>query len=102
MEVRLHPSARLLPGLLDAAAQLRASAPASRPELETLSATLESGLLVAPCDVARELLRVAIDEAGERVAAASTRLLRGEGSVAELRGCVTRLDGLLDVLCVVA
>lgn len=102
MEVRLSPSARLLPELLDAVELLRASALASRPELETLSAALEGGLLVAPCDVAQELLRVAIDEAGERVAAESTRLLRGEGSVAELRACMTRLDGLLDVLDVVA
>jgi hypothetical protein len=43
-------------------------------------------------------LRVAVDEAGERVAAASTRLLRGEGSLADLRAELTRLSGLVDLL----
>jgi hypothetical protein len=41
---------------------------------------------------------VAIDEAGERVAAQSTRLLRGGGSPAGLRAELTRLGALLDLL----
>jgi hypothetical protein len=49
-------------------------------------------------DLLTELMTVAIDEAGERVGLASTRLLRGEGSAAELRARVATLAGLLDLL----
>ena len=41
---------------------------------------------------------MAIDEAGERVAGQSTRLLRGEGSPLDLRAELTRLSALLDLL----
>jgi hypothetical protein len=49
-------------------------------------------------DLLAELMTVAIDEAGEQVGLASTRLLRGEGSTADLRAEVARLGALLDLL----
>jgi hypothetical protein len=54
--------------------------------------------LTAPLSVVEELLRVAIDDAGERVAAQSTSLLRGGGSPSDLRAELTRLSALVDLL----
>jgi hypothetical protein len=59
---------------------------------------LAGGRLTARRGLLGELLTVAIDEAGERVGLASTRLVRGEGSAAELRGAMARLSALLDLL----
>jgi hypothetical protein len=59
---------------------------------------LAGGQLTARRDLLDELLRVAIDEAGDQVGLASGRLLRGEGSAAELRERVATLDGLLGLL----
>jgi hypothetical protein len=54
--------------------------------------------LIGRRDLLTELITVAIDEAGEQVGLASSRLLRGEGSAAELRARVATLVGLLDLL----
>jgi hypothetical protein len=62
------------------------------------SARLEGAELTAPPEKLRDLLAVAIDEAGERVSSASTRLLRGEDEPAELRAELVRLGALLDLL----
>lgn len=61
-------------------------------------ASLAGDQLTAPRDLLTELLTVAIDEAGEQVGLASTGLVRGEGSAAELRATMARLAGLLDLL----
>jgi hypothetical protein len=54
--------------------------------------------LTARRDLLTELLTVAIDEAGEQVGQASTRLVRAEGSAADLRAAMVRLSALLDLL----
>jgi len=92
--------AGLVPGLVDALDHLRSSSVAERQgALEELASALAvGGPLRAPRDVLHELLTVAIDEAGERVSRAATRLVRGEGSVRELRGEVGRLTELLALL----
>jgi hypothetical protein len=95
----LSMPADLVPGLVYALDDLRGSAAAERRvELDGLAAGLSSGAtLTARRDLLGELLAVAIDEAGERVAGAGTRLLRGEGGAAELRTALDRLGGLLDL-----
>jgi hypothetical protein len=67
---------------------------ASNPE----AVDLAGGQVTARRDLLDELLRVAIDEAGDQVGLASARLLRGEGSAAELRARIATLNGLLDLL----
>jgi hypothetical protein len=62
------------------------------------AADLADGQLTARRDLLTELFRAAIDEAGDQVGLASGRLLRGEGSAAELRARVATLSGLLDLL----
>jgi hypothetical protein len=57
-----------------------------------------SGELTGPRTVLRELLAVAIDEAAEALGGDCTRLLRGAGSVDEVRAGVAELSGLLDLL----
>jgi hypothetical protein len=59
---------------------------------------LAEGQLTARRDLLDELTRVAIDEAGDQVGLASGRLLRGEGSDAQLRARIATLTGLLDLL----
>jgi hypothetical protein len=54
--------------------------------------------LTGPPEVIRELLAVALDEAGERVSDASTRLLRGEDTTAELRSSLSEASALLELL----
>ena len=61
-------------------------------------ASLAGDQITARRDLLTELLTVAIDEAGEQVGLASTRLVRGEGTAAELRAAVARLGALLDLL----
>ena len=65
---------------------------------QELSRRLERRDFTAPRDALRELLAVAIDEAGDRVAQASTRLLRGDATTAELRAALDELGALLDLL----
>jgi hypothetical protein len=48
--------------------------------------------------VLREATLVAIDDAGEQVAAACTALLRGEGSLPELSAQLESLESLLELL----
>jgi hypothetical protein len=45
-----------------------------------------------------EAIRVAIDDAGERLSELCTSLLRGEGSLTELRSQFEALGGLLELL----
>jgi hypothetical protein len=96
--------ADLAPGLVGALDHLRTTAAADRREpLDALARDLAGGgPLTARRDLLSELLAVAIDEAGERVGLQSTRLLRGEGSAAELRTGIGQLTGLLDLLETVA
>ena len=54
--------------------------------------------LTGPRALVRELLAVALDEAGERIGDASTRLLRGEDAAAELRALLSEASGLLALL----
>jgi len=87
--------AHVVPGLVDALEQLRQS---GRADLDPLARQLaEGGPLTARRDLLGELLAVAIDEAGERIGARSTGLLRGEGSAGELRAPLAELGGLLDL-----
>lgn len=53
--------------------------------------------LTARRDLLRELLVVAIDEAGDVLGGRCTRLLRGEASAGEVRAGVAELSGLLDL-----
>jgi hypothetical protein len=92
--------ADLVSRLVDALYQLRSTTSAERSgTLDELASQLAAGgPLKAQREVLRELLTVAIDEAGDRVSVASTRLLRGLGSGAEVRTEVERLSGLLELL----
>jgi hypothetical protein len=98
--------ADLVSGLVGALDLLRSTGVADRrAPLEDLARDLAAappppGALevTARRDLLRELLAVAIDEAGEEVGVESTRLLRGEGSAAEVRARLGRLGGLLDLL----
>jgi hypothetical protein len=96
----LSPPADLVPGLVGALDHLRSTAAADRrAPLDELARDLAAGgPLTARRDLLSELLAVAIDEAGDRIGLQSTRLLRGEGSAAELRAAVAQLSGLLDLL----
>jgi hypothetical protein len=91
--------ADLVPGFVDALDHLRASAAAERrAELDDVAASLSGGATVtARRDLLGELLAVAIEEAGERVASAGARLLRGEGGAAELRAAIDGVGRLLDL-----
>ena len=87
--------AHVVPGLVDALEQLR---PSGHADLDALALQLaEGGPLTARRDLLGELLAVAVDEAGERIGARSTNLLRGEGSAGELRAPLAELGGLLDL-----
>jgi hypothetical protein len=55
------------------------------------------GALTGSRAAVRELLAVAIDEAGEHVSLAATALLRGEGTAAELRAALAEAGALLDL-----
>jgi hypothetical protein len=89
----LSPPADLVPGLVDALDHLRGSSGAGREaELDALGSALAGGGAVsAQRDLLTELLAVAIDEAGERVAGLTSRLVRGDAGTSELRAA---LDGL--------
>jgi hypothetical protein len=97
--------ADLAAGLVDALEHLRTTAtPDHRVRLDDLAPDLAAGTGSGPTlevtarrDLLRELLVVAIDEAGDKLSQRSTRLLRG-GSAAELRGALAELGGLLDLL----
>jgi hypothetical protein len=87
--------AHLVPGLVDALEHLR---PSRGGDLDAVARQLaDGGPLTARRDLLGELLTVAIDEAGERIGARSTALVRGVGSAGELRAPLAELDGLLDL-----
>jgi hypothetical protein len=87
--------AHVVPGLVDALEHLSASRGA---DLDALARQLaDGGPLTARRDLLRELLGVAIDEAGERIGSRSTGLLRGTGSAGDLRAPLAELGGLLDL-----
>jgi len=87
--------AELVAGLTDALTHL--------PEAGGLAGELaERGTVTAESDVLHELVVVAIDGAGEAVAAACNGLLRGELAAAEVRRSAQALAGLLDLLDLVA
>jgi hypothetical protein len=90
-------------GLLDALDHLEGSAAiASRAALDDLARQFSSGeeplRVTGPPAVLRELLLVAIDEAGEALGARCTGLLRGEASSTDVRAGVAALGGLLELL----
>jgi hypothetical protein len=86
-------------GLLDALQHLEAStASVSRPWLDRLLEDLATGRVTAPRDLLREVLLVAIDEAAETLNGYCTRLLRGGGSIDEVRAGLAELTGLVDLL----
>lgn len=96
------PSDRVA-GLRDALAHLEASATdAPCATLDQLARQFTSGdeplRLTGPATILRELLLVAIDEAGEALGARCTHLLRGEASSADVRDGVAAMSGLLDLL----
>jgi len=91
-EITLSLPPNLAAPLADALQHLREAA------TDGLPARLDGLELTAPRDTLRELLAVAIDEAGERLSSASTRLLRGDGGTAEVRAELVRLGALLDLL----
>jgi hypothetical protein len=97
----------LAAGLLDALHQLQSTAAGDAwPQLEPLVEPLQAGEpaplepvdLTAPAPVLRELLLVAIDEAGESLGRRCTALLRGDATVAAVRGALAELGGLLGLL----
>jgi hypothetical protein len=87
-EVRISLPPELAARLADAADHLTGT-PAS---------LAQDGTLTGPRSAVRELLAVAIDEAGEQVGLASTALLRGDGTAAELRAALAEAGALLDLL----
>ena len=94
-----------LAGLVGALETLRATRTgAERAPLDDLARDLAAATGPAPValtarrDLLRELLVVAIDEAGEALGGRCTRLLRGDGSGAEVRAGVAAMSGLLDLL----
>ena len=91
-EIRLSLPPELAAPVSDALEHLRTARSGER------GARLDGVELSAPRDTLRELLAVAIDEAGERVRSASTGLLRGDCGLAELRAELIQLGALLDLL----
>jgi hypothetical protein len=80
--------------LLDALEHLEI--PEARPALA------RSGELTALRPQLRELLLVAIDEAADGLSGECTALLRGSGSVAQVRAGVEEVSALLDLLGIIA
>ena len=87
-EVRISLPPGLAARLADAADHLSA----------TRASLAQDGTLTGSRAALRELLAVAIDEAGDQVSLASTALLRGEGDAAELRAGLAGAGALLDLL----
>ena len=98
-EITLSLPTDLAASLADALEHLRGTATGQRAAaFARLSGRLERGDLTAPREAVQELLAVAIDEAGDRVARASTGLLRADATAAELRAALHDLGALLDLL----
>jgi hypothetical protein len=84
---------------------LESASEASDPSFDRLADDLRSGrrastsiVVSAPRTELREVLHVALDEAGEMLAGACTALLRGRGSLEEVRSRLAELLGLVDLL----
>lgn len=98
------PTDRLagLAGALEALQTSRTGA--ERAPLDDLARDLAAATGQAPValtagrNLLRELLVVAIDEAGEVLGGRCARLLRGEGSGGDVRAGLAELSGLLDLL----
>jgi hypothetical protein len=85
--------------LADALEQLREIASGERlTALGRVAERLAGGDLSGPPGLLRELLAVALDEAGEQIAGASTRLLRGEDTATELRALLSEASALLELI----
>jgi hypothetical protein len=85
--------------LADALEQLRETASGERlTALERVADRLAGGELSGPPDLLRELIAVALDVAGEQIAGASTRLLRGEDTTADLRSLLSEASALVDLI----
>jgi hypothetical protein len=67
----------------------------NRAERDALAA---SGELTAPRSLLREVLKVAIDDAGDALGSHCSDLLRGTGSAAQVRAGVEELGDLVDLL----
>ena len=101
-EITLSLPADLTAWLSDALEHLREVA-TDRPRaaIDALEAQLAGSPpieLTGPRDLVRELIAVALDEAGERISAASTRLLRGEEAATELRTRLSEASALVELL----
>jgi hypothetical protein len=98
-EITLSLPAGLAAPLADALQHLRDSATGERATtFQKLGRQAATRKLTAPRDTLRELLAVAIDEAGEGVSRHSSRVLRGDATAAELRAALDEMGALLDLL----
>jgi 3D-(3,5/4)-trihydroxycyclohexane-1,2-dione acylhydrolase (decyclizing) len=99
-EITLSLPPELAAALADALDHLRRASTGDRAAaFEQLALGAATAELRGPRDTLRELVAVAIDEAGERVSHASSRLLHGDATaVAALRAAIGELGGLLDLL----
>ena len=99
-EITLSLPPELAVPLADALQHLRRTSSGERTAaFDELARQAATGDLRASRDTLRELLAVAIDEAGEQVSDASSRLLRGDDAAeAELRADLAELGALLDLL----
>jgi hypothetical protein len=98
-EITLSLPDTLAARLADALEQLREVASGERlSALERAAERLSEGELAGPPELVRELIAVALDEAGQRIAAASTRLLRGEDADAELSALLSEAIALVELL----
>jgi hypothetical protein len=99
-EITLSLPTALAAPLADALEHLRAAATGERAvAFEALSRQAPTRELRAPRETLRELLAVAVNETGDRIARAGTRLLRGdEAAVPELRARLRELGAQLDLL----
>jgi hypothetical protein len=98
-EITLSLSTELGAPLADALEHLRRAATGERlAAFDDLARQAATRQLRAPREILRELVVVAIDEAGERVSRDSSRLLRGDAVAAELRAALDELGALLDLL----
>jgi hypothetical protein len=103
-EITLSLPPELAVPLADALQHLTRTASGERSAaFEELARQAATGELRASRDTLRELLAVAIDEAGEHVSRASSRLLRGDATAAAgLRAGLAELGALLDLLEIVS
>ena len=97
-EIKLSLPTDLTAPLADALDHLRRSSTGDRAAaFDQLARQAPTRQLSAPRELLRELLAVAIDDAGDRVGRTSSRLLRGDPTAAPaLRAALAELAALLD------